>query len=145
MEGMQKCEEVGKSSNQFGKIDTAFKKSIIQIKDPHMQMARAIATGICREEDGVKSSRYENMRKGRKIQTEVAIELMDKVGLSYDAKCGIKECIMFEEATGYQITIIDGDFMNEVIHPKIESGSNFIPPDSESNCLYLYQYISLKT
>lgn len=135
--------EGGKNGNvenakQFGKIDTAFKKSIIQIKDPHMQMARAIATGICREEKGVKSKEYENMRKGRKIQTEEAINLMDKVGLEYTAKCGIEECIEFEKATGYQITIINGDFMNEVIHPKIESGGSFIPPDNENECLYLY-------
>lgn len=135
--------EGGKSENaengkQFGKIDTAFKKSIIVIKDKHMQMARAIATGICREEEGVKSNEYESMRKGRKRQTEEAINLMDKVGLPYDTECGIEECKMFEEATNYQITIIDGDFMNEVIYPKIESGCNFIPPDSESECLYLY-------
>jgi len=126
------------ASVQFGKIDTAFKRSIIVIKDNNMMMARAIATGICREENGVKSSEYEAMRKGRKLQTEKAIELMDKANLPYDTKCGLEEVKIFEDITNFQITIIDGDFMNEVIYPKIDSGCSFIPPDTENECLYLY-------
>ena len=126
------------NEKQFGKIDTAFKRSIIVIKDNNMMMARAIATGICREENGVKSSEYEAMRKGRKLQTEKAIELMDKANLPYDTKCGLEEVKIFEDITNFQITIIDGDFMNEVIYPKIDSGCSFIPPDTENECLYLY-------
>ena len=114
------------------------KKSIITIKNPNDELccARAIMTAVFRNEYGTESSEYSNMRKGRPCQLEQALELHAETDVPL-GPCGIPEIKIFEEYLGYQITIINGDFLNQVIYPDI-NGTTYKPPPDDSKTIYLY-------
>ena len=60
------------------KLNKAMKKSIIQIKNKDdMCVARAVATGMIRVMYGVNSKEYDNCKRGRKIQEEMAREILE--------------------------------------------------------------------
>ena len=116
------------------------KSSILQIKNPDDDLccARAICLAMVRDKYGTKSKEYEKMRKDtKKIQYRRAVKLHKKAGVP-EGLCGIEEIKKFEEYTGYQITVIDGDFLNEIIYPDV-SGQTFKPPDDDTKCIYLYK------
>ena len=119
-------------------LDLFNKKSIITIKNPNDEMccARACMTAVYRNMYGVDSNEYSNMRKGRPIQLEQAKELHMNTGVP-EGPCGIEEVKIFEKFLGYQITIINGDFLNEVIYPDI-AGKSYVPPVDDSKTIYLY-------
>ena len=121
------------------KINPALKKSVIQIISDELNCLRAIATGISREAYGTKSNEYSNMRKGRNIQEVEAKKLADLIGIDYNTKIEYEHIKAIEDLTGYQITIISGDYFNKVVYPKIEKGNSYIPPVNDDLCIYLWK------
>ena len=116
------------------------KKSIIQITNPNDNLccARAIATAIVRNEHGTKSALYKQVVADRKkSQYKKAKKLHKKAGVE-KGSCGIEEIKKFEAVTGYNITVIDGDFMNEVVYPDISS-PNYEPHEDDTKNIYLYK------
>ena len=110
------------------------KRSLLQIKNKdELCCARAIITQISRIEEGVDSKEYDNIKRGRKLQEERAIELHEQSGVP-QGKCGIKEIIAFEYLEDYQITVIDE--MNTIIYPDVRSKEYKLKDDI--NCIYLY-------
>ena len=114
------------------------KKSIIQIKNPNDDLccARAISTAIIRNEKGSNSAEYKQIVNDRKkSQYKKAHRLHKKSGVELGV-CGIEEIKKFEEYTGYSITIIDGDFMNEVVYPNVKT---YTPNEDLNKNIYLYK------
>ena len=135
---------IGSYDEAKHKIDTSFKKSIIQIKNKdNLCVPRAIATGYFLATEGVSSKNYDNAKRGRKIQLEKAEELVaeynDKCSQSFNGEgFEIEDLEIFEEITGCQITAIDGDNSLNIVYPIIEKGSKYKPPSDESKTIYLY-------
>ena len=120
------------------KLNKDMKKSIIQIKNKDdLCVARAIVTGILRNEKGVNSKEYDNAKRGRKIQETLAIELLEDACVE-QRKLNLRDIQDLETFTGYQITIIDGDDYNNVLYPKIED-KHYKPP-IDNNTIYLYKH-----
>ena len=119
------------------------KRSIVQIKNKdNMCVPRAIITGISRVEE-FESNAYDNIKRGRNLQGIKAKLLCKKVGHNHEDKWDIsdKELIAkAEQATGYQITIIDGDDYNEVYYPDISS-QQYKPPEEDHKTIYLYKHL----
>ena len=115
------------------------KASIIQIKNPKDDLccARAIATAIYRDKYGTASKEYKDICRGTGTQLGQAKKL-HRICKVKEGMCGIPEIKKFEEKLGYQITVIDGDFLNEVIYPNIQ-GEEYKPPDEDSKCIYLFK------
>ena len=128
---------LGSYDPNIHKLNVSMKKSIIQIKNKdNLCVARAIATGICRVEDGVNSKAYDNCKRGRKIQEELAKSLLVRCGMK-ECKLTIKDIMKIEQYIPYQITMIDGDDYNNVIYPQINSKS-YKPPEDDDETIYLY-------
>ncbi len=116
------------------------KKSIIQIVNPNDELccARAIGLAIVRNELGTSSPEYKQMLMDRKhSQYKRAKKLHKKAGIP-KGKCGLEEIKIFEKSTGYNITVIDGDFMNEVVYPDISS-PHYQPAEDDNKNIYLYK------
>ena len=115
------------------------KKSIVRIKnEDNLCCARAIAVGIFRSKYGTQHNKYKQIYSNAKdTQTKTAIKLHQQSGVPL-GECGIEEIKLFEEFTGYQITIIDGDFFNQVVYPDI-TAVGYKPPEDQSKFLYLYK------
>ena len=121
------------------KLNKDMKKSIIQMKNKDdLCVARAIATGICRIEKGVKHKDYDNCKRGRKIQEQLARELLEFCGLE-PRKLDIEDIKHIENCMEYQITIIDGDDYNNVIYPNIYS-KDYLPPMNDDETIYLFKH-----
>ena len=116
------------------------KKSIIRINNPddNLCCARAIAVGIFRDKYGTSHPKYKQILNDRKqIQFKTAEKLHYQSGVP-EGLCGIEEIKKFEEYTKYQITIIDGDFFNQVVYPDV-SGVSYKPKENDNKTLYLYK------
>jgi hypothetical protein len=132
------------------KINTSMKKSIVQIKNTDsLCVPRAIATGyfMCMNklnpENEEFSKNYDNAKRGRKIQEEKALELVEEyesiTGVPYDGEGFSVEALeVFEEITGFSITGIDGDNSLNVSYPILESGEKYTPPTDDNETIYLY-------
>tara|TARA_R100000951_G_scaffold115995_1_gene126051 strand:- start:3166 stop:6990 length:3825 start_codon:yes stop_codon:yes gene_type:complete len=121
------------------KLNKDMKKSIIQIKNKDdLCVARAVATGILRIEEGVNSKDYDNAKRGRKIQEIKAKELLEEAGIP-QRRLHLDDIRNLESYTGYQITIIDGDDYNNVLYPDIED-KHYIAPFNDDNTIYLYKH-----
>lgn len=116
------------------------KKSIIQINNPNDDLccARAIGLGIVRNELGTASAEYKQMLMDRKRSQYKRAKLLHKKAGIPRGKCGLEEIKIFEKSTGYNITVIDGDFMNQVVYPNISS-SNYEPAEDDNKNIYLYK------
>ncbi len=56
-------------------------------------------------------------RPGSSLQNRRAIEIASKLGFNFDEKIGIKEIKIIEEyLKNYQLIVIDGDAINEIIY-----------------------------
>ena len=138
------CKEVANETTELKKKAQELlkfnKKTIIKINNPNDNLccARAIATGIFREKYGTQSTKYKQMLNNTKnIQYDTAVKLHNQSGVEQDI-CGLEEIKIFEEFTKYQITIIDGDFFNEVVYPDIKS-KEYKPPEDDTKTIYLYK------
>tara|TARA_Y100001937_G_C7134106_1_gene339043 strand:- start:1554 stop:5369 length:3816 start_codon:yes stop_codon:yes gene_type:complete len=121
------------------KLNKDMKRSIIQIKNKdNMCVARAIATGIIRIEKGVNSKDYDNCKRGRKIQKEMAEEILECANLP-PRPLNLDDIKILELALDYQITIIDGDDYCNVLYPDVND-KNYIPPNDDSKTIYLYKH-----
>jgi hypothetical protein len=121
------------------KLNKDMKKSIIQIKNKDdLCVARAIATGICRIEKGVKSKDYDNCKRGRNIQKELALELLEWCDLPA-RKLNVEDIMHIESCIEQQITIIDGDDYNNVLYPDINS-KDYEPPQNDEDTIYLFKH-----
>ena len=131
-------------SGKKHKLNTQFKKSVIQIKNKDsLCVPRAIATGFYMATEGVNSKNYDNAKRGRKIQETKALELV----ASYEEVCGekyngegfsVEDLETFEFITGLSITAIDGDNSLNIVYPNIEKGKKYIPPEDNTQTIYLY-------
>jgi hypothetical protein len=124
------------------KLNKAMKRSIIQIKNKdEMCFARAVVTGIARIEYGVKSSTYDNMKRGRKDQQLFAEQLLEELGWDKEQKVKLtpENIALVEGHTGFKITIIDGDNFNNVYYPNIKS-KNYKPANDDLDNVYLYKH-----
>ena len=130
---------MGSYEPNIHKLDISMKKSIIQIKNKDNKcVARAVATGICRVENGVNSTEYDNCKRGRKIQLELADEILEHAEIDARPLC-VEDVKDIEHTTGYQITIIDGDDYNNVYYPDTEA-KDYKPPNDDEKTIYLYKH-----
>jgi len=119
------------------KLQVSMKKSIISIKNKdNMCVARAIATGICRNEEGVNSKDYDNCKRGRKIQETLARGLLMKCGMS-ECRLNIEDIKKIEQRIPYQITMINGDDYNNIMYPDVNH-KDYKPPEDDDDTIYLY-------
>ena len=130
---------MGAYDENIHKLNKAMKKSIIQIKNKDDKcVARAIATGMCRVEAGTTSKEYDNCKRGRKVQEELADEVLTKCGLPA-RPLNIDDIKVIEARFHYQITIIDGDDYNNICYPVV-TGKAYTPPDDDEKTIYLYKH-----
>ena len=126
------------------KIDTNFKKSVVRINNTDsLCVPRAIATGWFAVMEGLQSKNYDNCKRGRKIQTDKANELVEEYNkenpFPYEGEgFDIDDLEYFEKITGCQITAIDGDNMLNIVYPNMEEGEEYKPPEDPDKCIYLY-------
>lgn len=114
------------------------KKSLIEIKNKDkICCARAIMTGLRRNEYGSTDKQFISMRKGFKAQREEAVKLHTETGIPLEP-CGIDEIKIFEEHLGIEIIVIDGDFLNEIIYPNTKE-KNYTPYPKDKQ-IYLYKH-----
>tara|TARA_R100001086_G_scaffold243116_1_gene171605 strand:- start:2739 stop:6575 length:3837 start_codon:yes stop_codon:yes gene_type:complete len=136
---MANSDFLGSYSPNIHKLNVQMKKSIIQIKNKdNMCVARAVATGKCRVDYGVNSKEYDNCKRGRKIQEQLAKELLEDCGLPARKLC-LEDIKHMEHYSGYQITIIDGDDYNNIYYPDVNS-KTYHPPEDDTQTIYLYKH-----
>lgn len=125
-------------------LNTSFKKSIIKIKNKDdLCVPRAIATGFFLATKGVDSLDYKYARMGRKIQLDKALELVagyeTLTGEKYEGGgFSVDALLVFEKLTGCQITAVDGQNSLNIAYPLMDKGCKYVPPEDESNTIYLY-------
>jgi len=108
------------------------KQSILRIKnDDDLCLGRCIVCELATRDNHPKK---QQIREGRKIQTELTFELYKKAGIEpeYATLDTIKQ---FEKYLDCSITIIDGDQFNNVIYPCVDS-PEYEPKDFN---IYLYK------
>ncbi|XP_060588537.1 uncharacterized protein LOC132743952 [Ruditapes philippinarum] len=96
------------------------KKSVIQIKNKdELCLARALVTAVARVE---KHPQWDNIRRGRQIQQDLAIELHQKADVPL-GKCGIEEVKKFQATIlNYQIHVVSKAHFNAIIYQGPEGG-----------------------
>lgn len=101
------------------------KHSILQVKNnDHMCMARCIMTWKAKLDGHLK---YSSIRKGCKIQEEIAIDLHRQAGVRTDEPCGVEEAEKFQKCLpGYQIIIISIDNRDSIIYEGPPAGDQRI-------------------
>tara|TARA_R100001132_G_C3274679_1_gene96951 strand:- start:2096 stop:5947 length:3852 start_codon:yes stop_codon:yes gene_type:complete len=136
---------VGAPPDNPHKLNPFSKSSIVSMKNKdNLCYARAIITGISRVEEGINHKNYDNIKRGRLLQTLRAKVLLNKLGIDPDAneKIDINDFDIHkkvEEITGYQLTIINGDDYNEVLYPDVLSHI-YKPPADDNKTIYLYAH-----
>ena len=108
------------------------KRSILRIKNTDdLCLGRCIVCEIAQRDNHPKK---QQIREGRKIQTELTHKLYDDCGV--EKKIADLDMVrQFEEALDCSITIIDGDQFNNVVYPDVES-DDYKPKDFN---IYLYK------
>lgn len=135
--GVNMASGAGKKNMSLNLKENIYKKkSIIPINnEDNLCCGRAIALGITRLEKGTKSKEYLKQRQNQKYQGEKAKELYELCEVC-EGECGLEQIKEFEYHTGYEINVISGDFMNEIIYPNSKAEDyQPKPPDKQ---IFLY-------
>lgn len=117
---------INRNSNMYQK------KSILPIKnDDDLCLGRCLVCHIAARD---KHPKKQQIREGRKIQTELTHELYNKAGIEPEIAT-LDTIRQFEKYLDCSITIIDGNEFNNVIYPCVDSDDYEVKDEN----IYLYK------